>query len=118
MAFLQYICGRHSGHAQEVIFDSRGARLNQRLDPQFAIGAVEIPEDSFHRLSDVAARLSVGFSYVRVDLYLLEGSIYFGEMTFFPMAGWYRGEGQEVLGRLAPIDTTKRNAPISDGWKR
>ncbi|MBX3326126.1 MAG: ATP-grasp fold amidoligase family protein [Nitrospira sp.] len=35
----------------------------------------------------LAARLSVGFGFVRVDLYNLDGRIYFGEFTFTPTAG-------------------------------
>jgi hypothetical protein len=35
----------------------------------------------------LAAKLSVGFGYVRVDLYNLGGRIYFGELTFTPAAG-------------------------------
>lgn len=35
----------------------------------------------------LATRLSVGFGFVRVDLYNLGGRIYFGELTFTPTAG-------------------------------
>ncbi|HMS83344.1 MAG TPA: ATP-grasp fold amidoligase family protein [Nitrospira sp.] len=35
----------------------------------------------------LAARLSVGFGFVRVDLYNLDRRIYFGELTFTPTAG-------------------------------
>ncbi|MBU4480053.1 hypothetical protein KKG48_01245, partial [Patescibacteria group bacterium] len=32
--------------------------------------------------------LSKGFDYIRVDLYNLEGKIYFGELTFHPGSGF------------------------------
>lgn len=35
----------------------------------------------------LATRLSVGFGFVRVDLYNLNGRIFFGELTFTPTAG-------------------------------
>ncbi|MCT8469061.1 hypothetical protein KZO85_10745 [Chromohalobacter canadensis] len=35
-----------------------------------------------------AWKLAKGFSYVRVDLYLISGHIYFGEMTFTPVSGF------------------------------
>lgn len=39
----------------------------------------------------LAGKLSSGFSFARVDLYLLEtGEIYFGEMTFTPLGGKMR----------------------------
>ena len=36
---------------------------------------------------EVARRLSQGFRHVRVDLYNVNGEIYFGELTFFNNAG-------------------------------
>ncbi|NMW22185.1 MAG: hypothetical protein HKK67_11260 [Chlorobiaceae bacterium] len=36
---------------------------------------------------ELAAHLSDGFCFVRVDLYLVNNKIYVGEMTFFPRAG-------------------------------
>ena len=35
----------------------------------------------------IASRLSAGFNFVRVDLYNVDGKIYFGELTFTPTAG-------------------------------
>jgi hypothetical protein len=35
----------------------------------------------------LSAKLSVGFGYVRVDLYNVGGRVYFGELTFTPAAG-------------------------------
>lgn len=37
---------------------------------------------------DVAHRLSKDFPFVRVDLYNIEGKIYFGELTFYPWTGY------------------------------
>jgi hypothetical protein len=34
--------------------------------------------------------LSREFDFVRVDLYNIDGRIYFGEMTFTPVAGRFR----------------------------
>lgn len=38
----------------------------------------------------VAAKLSEDFDFVRVDLYNVKGRIFFGELTFTPMAGRFR----------------------------
>ncbi|MDH4154733.1 MAG: hypothetical protein OEV01_13180 [Nitrospira sp.] len=35
----------------------------------------------------VASRLSVGFGFIHVDLYNVNGRVYFGELTFTPTAG-------------------------------
>ena len=36
----------------------------------------------------IAGRLSEDFPYVRVDLYNVDGEIYFGELTFYPWSGY------------------------------
>lgn len=41
----------------------------------------------FQEMLEVASALSYEFDFVRVDLYNLKGKIYFGELTFTPVAG-------------------------------
>lgn len=41
----------------------------------------------FAEMIAAAATLAAGFPYVRVDLYLVQGRIIFGEMTFYPDSG-------------------------------
>ena len=36
----------------------------------------------------LAEKLSSGLPFVRVDLYNVDGTIYFGEMTFYPASGF------------------------------
>jgi len=43
--------------------------------------------DNIIKLADMLAQ---GFSYVRVDLYAINGKVYFGEMTFTPGSGFER----------------------------
>ncbi|CUS34898.1 Glycosyltransferase [Candidatus Nitrospira nitrosa] len=43
--------------------------------------------DHLEEMISLATRLSIGFGFVRVDLYNLAGRIYFGELTFTPTAG-------------------------------
>lgn len=45
----------------------------------------EFPQ--WEKMKDVAKKLSEGFPHVRVDLYLIKGEVYFGELTFFHDAG-------------------------------
>lgn len=59
---------------------------------------------SFNKMKSVAETLANGFRFVRVDLYNIDGDIYFGEMTFSPSAGfelinppeWNRKFGDEL----------------------
>lgn len=41
----------------------------------------------FHEMWEFAAKLSAGIPFLRVDFYEVEGSVYFGELTFFPTSG-------------------------------
>ena len=48
----------------------------------------------------VASELSQGFDFVRVDLYCVEGRVYFGELTVYPEAGYGRFTPPEWDERL------------------
>lgn len=48
---------------------------------------VECP-DLFSAMKEIATKLSAGMSFVRVDLYIHDNKIYFGEMTFHPAGGY------------------------------
>ena len=43
---------------------------------------------NLNKMLDVASRLSTGFPILRVDLYEVDGKVYFGELTFFPWSGY------------------------------
>ena len=44
--------------------------------------------DNFEELKNIAQKLSSGFPHVRIDLYSVNGRIYFGEYTFFDSCGF------------------------------
>lgn len=48
-----------------------------------------MPPVNYETMVDIAEKLSKGFSHVRVDLYNVEGKIYFGEMTFSTGGGLF-----------------------------
>lgn len=60
---------------------------------------------------DVARKLSQEFPILRVDLYNIEGRIYFGELTFTSQGGmmdFYTQEFLHLLGEKADISNIKR----------
>lgn len=66
----------------------------------------------FGEMRDVAAKLSNGFAFVRVDLYVISGRVYFGEMIFTPGGGLGRftpDEWDYKLGSLWDIHTQQVN---------
>lgn len=61
----------------------------------------------FDKMKEIAEELSKPFPFVRVDLYLINGDIYFGELTFTPQAGriaYLTEEAQEKMGQLLDIN--------------
>lgn len=56
----------------------------------------------------IATLLSEDFPFVRVDLYDVDGKIYFGELTFYPWSGYVKFVPQEfdrILGGLFDISS-------------
>lgn len=62
----------------------------------------EIPKpDNLDEMLRVAEKLSEDFPYVRVDLYNVDGKVYFGELTFYPWSGYvqyYPDEADFLFG--------------------
>lgn len=54
---------------------------------------------NYSEMLTIARRLSEGFPYLRVDLYDVRGSVYFGEITFFPTSGF---------GTFSPIEWNEK----------
>ena len=53
----------------------------------------EFPKpQNFEKMLSIASKLSKAFPFARIDLYNIQGIIYFSEITFFPASGymWYK----------------------------
>lgn len=67
----------------------------------------------------IAKKLSAGFPYVRIDLYNINGKVYFSEMTFTPAAGktdYNTSEALKYFGSLLKLPPKKhkpKNIPLS-----
>ena len=72
---------------------------------------IQCPE-CFEEMKRIATVLAEDFTHVRVDLYDINGKIYFGEMTFTNGSGYEKiipDSADVMLGDLWQIDTTKRD---------
>ena len=65
----------------------------------------ELPEKplNYDKMIEVARVLSKGLPHVRIDLYNINGKIYFGEMTFFTCSGMVPFEPEEWDYRLGSM---------------
>lgn len=81
--------GRWSGEHHSFYFDMEWNRLGMEdLEyPSFHIKEVPECPASFGEMKKLAGNLSSGWPFVRIDLYDVNGRVYFGEYTFFPASG-------------------------------
>lgn len=62
----------------------------------------QIP-DQMDEMLEYAEKLCKGIPYVRVDFYLVDGKVYFGEMTFYTWAGFIRFDPPEWDRKLGDM---------------
>lgn len=107
--FIEVHEGRLTEHTK-THYDEKWNILN--FKSYFKEGKPSDPPKNFDKMKEVAKILSKEFYYVRVDLYELEGKIYFGELTFHPGSGFKSYDPQEqdlILGQklILPITNNK-----------
>lgn len=88
-AKVMFVATERQKEGEEVKFDFFDMNYNH-LDVQNGHkNATTIPSkpNCFDEMKQLAERLSKGLPQVRVDLYQINGKVYFGEMTFFHFGG-------------------------------
>lgn len=85
-------------------------RLNVRgknAPADFTLPKPECIDEMF----EIASKLSKGMPFIRVDLYEINGQIYFGELTFFPDSGFDPNrlpESDLYFGNLINLELVKK----------
>lgn len=101
--YIIYDCDRFIKHKRNI-YDTNWNRIY--VDSDCSQKNIEIPKPkNFDELLNVASILSEDFPFVRVDLYDIEGKIYFGEHTFYPWSGYVQFNPDSFdfeLGKLCP----------------
>lgn len=115
--FCHYIYDR-GRDTKEQIIDIEGNDMATTLYPSFKLGSDFKRPQLWGEMLKVAEALGLGFKYVRVDLFCTEDRIYTGEMTFWPMAGCYKGNGQKALGRFLDFDRSTYKALLLPNLER
>ena len=77
---------RSSGNVKFDYFDADFNHLDIVQEHPMSGVLIEKPKN-FEKMKELAAKLSKGIPQVRVDLYNINGRIYFGELTFFHHGG-------------------------------
>ncbi len=109
--FVQYLYDR-SVSLREQIISVEAVPTSLRLAGHRAPGDAFVKPAEWDELLWVAEKLSADFKYVRVDLYVWNGRIYAGELTFWPHSGLYEGAGQVAIGKFLDFDRTTHRQPF------
>ncbi|MCE7566299.1 hypothetical protein LZS85_09280 [Aliivibrio fischeri] len=78
--FIQVDTDRYEGHKRSI-FDINWNEMNYQLDSKFPRVGKCLPPANLSEMIEVAKTLAEDFDYIRVDLYSVNGKIYFGELT-------------------------------------
>lgn len=84
--YIIFDVDRYTDHKRNI-YDLEWNLLNVSTDKKNINRKIEKP-DGLDQLIDIAKILSEDFPFVRVDLYLINNKVYFGELTFYPWTGY------------------------------
>lgn len=84
--FIWMDIDRHSNHKRNL-YDLNWKQLPYKFNSHYATFPSPAKPNCLKKLVKLASILSKGFSYVRVDFYIINEKIYFGEMTFYSESG-------------------------------
>lgn len=63
-------------------------------------------KDNILKMMDLSRKLSKEFDFVRVDFFMIDEKIYFGELTFYPLSGlikFYKNDTDKIWGEKLQI---------------
>ena len=105
--YIQYITGRIGDQTYEGFYDLNWELQNFSYHNPLMKEPVKRP-DCLEELIWAARELAKNQPFVRTDFYVLEdGSIRFGEITFYPMSGmehWHPAEMDRILGDMIDLN--------------
>lgn len=107
---LLVVQGRSTGNLTGDVFDENGNPLEVELGFTPAASRPVLPE-AFEEMKRLAEILSAGIPQLRVDFYVVDENVYFGELTFFCGSGTYQIRPEEwdlKLGAMIDLPTTKQ----------
>ena len=96
--FIQIDRDRFSGHKRNI-YDENLNKIDMKFVKNYEFFDKDIKEEiskeTLEKMKKIVKELSRDFEYSRIDLYNVDGKIYFGEITFCPEGGF---------GDINPID--------------
>lgn len=98
--YMQYDGERFTGKHYRNYYEMDKTLLN--LDDDVGHNSNKpfpLEDKDFEKMKSIAADLSKPFQFVRTDFYLVNGKVYFGELTFFHNGGmaWFKPEKYDYI---------------------
>lgn len=103
--FIVVDVGRFKKHTQFYYdTDWNWFKMDSEYEPE---PGLSVPKPAMlSELLNAAKILSAGLRFVRVDFYIVKNKLYFGELTFYPAAGYKRYTPEEVDLKYASMINT------------
>ncbi|WP_022769797.1 ATP-grasp fold amidoligase family protein [Butyrivibrio sp. NC2007] len=102
---IQVDIDRFTEHKRNM-YDAEWNLLEFQYQYHTAEDVVIRKPDNLNEMLEISKKLAEGTKFLRVDLYVVGGNVYFGEMTFYPESGFGRfipDDWDDKLGRLLKL---------------
>ena len=99
---MMYIIENSAEIHTKVFFDMNGRPLDLEIDDPRTEVTPPVPP-CFEEMKKLAAKLSEGIPFLRVDFYYVKGRVYVGELTFYHESGLGNIRPSEWNGRLGEM---------------
>lgn len=85
--FIEHIYERKNNQIFECFYDKNWNRIDIAIGAKIYNHRAKKPQN-YEEMLEIAIKLAEDFEYARIDLYNIEGKIYFGEITFCGDSGF------------------------------
>lgn len=92
----QIITGRSEDRKAFAYMNEKWELLNIRRKGAGVVETAPPKPEKYEDMLRIAQKLAQGFTFIRVDLYYVNGQVYFGELSFYPNNGFVRYETEEM----------------------
>lgn len=103
---------RRTGDPKFYFFDKDWSLLRYNKRGMDAETGFTLPKPQrIDKMFEIASKLSEGIPFARIDLYNVDGKIYFGEITFYPNSGMDKNllpEANNRWGKLLNLNNIKK----------
>ena len=89
--YIICVSDRYSSHCNHLVYDCNWNKINAVSEGAILETNAPRPEN-LPEMLEIARILSEEFPFARIDLYSIQGKIYFGEITFYPWSGYMEYE--------------------------